>query len=220
MNHAETTRICTAITELSPAQRFHDDTPGFWQVVLADIRYEDARAVLVTLAAEQPFIGAADIARAVKALRTARITGTNIPAPHVDPDDPVAYRAEIAAITQAIADGVFDADAYATGRRTLTGAPVRPALPGSDAKPAAVTAAVTGAFRRPPRPGPADLDPAPRPVRALTTAQAAAEDHERERQLRALKALQDAEQAPAGTETPDGAPQPVSGSLGAARRAS
>jgi len=213
MNHTEVTKLCMAISQASPAQKFDDDTPAFWQVILEGVRYEDAREAVVRLLRRQPFVAPADIIEMVGVIRADRLDRVALPAPNVDPDDARAYQAEMVAIREAIADGRFDADRYAAGGVTLTGVPARRSLTVADVPeltsgPADVVAALDGMFRRPPAPTREDYqEPVSRKARStrdLTPEQVALEEAERARQLAAMEALM-----AAGTSDVESVPVPA-----------
>lgn len=190
MNNTETAKLCAAISQSAPAQRFDDDTPAFWAVLLADVRYQDAREAVVRLLKRQPFVAPADIVAEVRVIRDDRLDRTELPVPNVDPNDPRAHLDEIRALRTAIADGVYDADAYAKGDITLSGHPVRPAIGAEVHKPRAVEAAIRSfaAGTRVPAPDRADTAPAVDVPATVPAEQVNRLEAERARQLAALAA--------------------------------
>lgn len=127
MNATETARICDAISQIKPAQRFDTETPAFWAVILGDIRYEDARQAVLNLGGRQQFIDPSDIITEVRRIRDDRVDRTEMPVPNASPDDPAGYAVEYRALRLAIADGTLAGDrleAYRRGEISLTGRPV------------------------------------------------------------------------------------------------
>ena len=138
MNATETARICDAISQIKPAQRFDTETPAFWAVILGDIRYEDARQAVLNLGGRQQFIDPSDIITEVRRIRDDRVDRTEMPVPNASPDDPAGYAVEYRALRLAIADGTLAGDrleAYRRGEISLTG---RPVLTGPLSPPAGV----------------------------------------------------------------------------------
>lgn len=150
MNATDTARICDAISQIKPAQRFDTDTPAFWAVILADTRYEDARQAVLNLGGRQQFIDPSDILAEVRRIRDDRVDRNEMPVPNASPDDATAYAVEYRALRLAIADGTLTGDeleAYRRGEISLTG---RPALAGpmSDPNPETGPAIVREALER------------------------------------------------------------------------
>jgi hypothetical protein len=180
----ETARICEAISICKPSQRFDEKTPAFWAMVLADVRYEDARQAVINLAKRPRYIEPADILDEARRIADDRLDRTEMPVPNASPDDPQAYAIEYRAVRLAIRDGDLTGDrldAYRRGEISLTG---RPALTGPLSEPN-------------PETGPAILrevmERRRRARAALAAARAeadaaelAAADAERDRQQRAL----------------------------------
>lgn len=174
MNISETARICRAIASMKPAQRFDDETPAFWQLALADVRYEDARDAVVGLARNRGFIGTDDIVTEVRRIRTERTKAADRILPDVDPDDVHAWLAARRAGVTALADGRTDPP---------------PAIEGQ--QDSRLRAALPSMFRRPPRALPADYGDRPRPKaieapRDVAPSEAERLERERQRQLAAL----------------------------------
>lgn len=173
MDINETTRICKAIASIKPAQYLDDETPAFWSLILADIRYEDARQAVVTLGGKTKFIDPSDIITEVKRIRNERLKHSDL----IIADSPEERRA----IIKAIADGEIE------GPKPASLMQVHPAI----------AAALPTVFARPPRPidvaatGGATPKPEPKPERALTAEQAAEIDATRQRTLAALEAMGD-----------------------------
>lgn len=171
MNAEETTRICRAIAGIKPAQYFDDETPALWAVILADVRYEDARQAVITLGGTARFIDPSDIKAEVRRIRDERLKHSDL----VMADTPEEKRA----IIKAIADGEIPG-------------------PQPDRQPAEfdprLQAALPAVFRRPPRLLDIARDGGPRPAKAApapTVPEATAEhlEDERRRQLDALATL-------------------------------
>lgn len=194
MNATETARICDAISQIKPSQRFDTDTPALWAVILADVRYEDARQAVLNLGGRQQYIDPSDIITEVRRIRDDRIDRTELPVPNASPDDPAAYAAEYRALRLAIADGTLAGDrldAYRRGEISLTG---RPALTGplSDPDPTVGPAIVREALDR--QQAAAEARAAAEAARAA--AMRDAEEAERARQLTALADMPTLEPTP------------------------
>lgn len=193
MNVAETARICRAIAEMKPAQKFDDETPSFWALALADVRYEDARDAVITLARSKGFIGTDDIVAEVRKIRSERLATSDRILPDVEPDDVAEWLAARRAGVTALADGLVEApSAIDTPQDRRVGA------------------AVPVMFRRPPRALPADYGDRPRNLaieapRDVSASEAAEQERERERQITALADLptSDATDHPPTTATPE-----------------
>ena len=167
MNLDEATRLCKAIATIAPAQRFEPDTPAFWTVILADVRYEDARDAVVELAKRQPFITPAEIITAVKALRRKRLEGV----------DRLAHLAETPEqwrdVIRRVADGNLEVPALAIDHAENR---------------EAIRAAVENVFPRPPRALPMHREDKARATvpASVDPAATAAMEAERSRQLAAI----------------------------------
>lgn len=177
MNATETAKLCAAIAQSAPAQRFDDDTPAFWAVLLEDVRYEDAREAVVRLLKRQPFVAPADIITEVKRIRRDRLEHSDRILPDVDPDDVAGWLAARRTGLAAMADGTL--------------AVIPPAPTGElDGR---LRAALPGLFRRPPHLAIADYNAtAPRaiaPPQTVTKNEAERMEAERRRQIAALEAI-------------------------------
>lgn len=192
MNATETAKLCSAIAQSAPAQRFDEDTPAFWAVLLAEVRYEDARQAVVRLLQRRPFVAPVDIITEVKAIRRARLEHSDRILPDIDPDDVPGWLAARRAGIAALADGTLDV--------------IPPAADG--ALDGRLRAALPALFRRPPRPATTDYHPtAPRaiaPPQTLPTDEAERMETERRRQLAALEAMTETDTPEA--DAPEAAP--------------
>lgn len=133
MNQAETARLCRAIAAIAPAQKFDDETPAFWCLLLADVRYMDAQEAVIAIGRRQAWIAPADILAEVRRIRASRLGTADTVLPAADPDDVRAWlRAHRAQLT-ALADGELVAPAPVVG------------------DPSRVMRAIAGLWARPPR---------------------------------------------------------------------
>jgi hypothetical protein len=151
-------------------------------MVLADVRYEDAREAVLVLAARQAFVAPADIIAEVRRIRAARLVSADRVTPDVDPDDVAGWIAARREQIVALADGRIEAP-------SITAEGMDPRL----------AAALPGVFRRPPRPGVNDFGSAPlRALRAVPESvgpdESARIEAERARQLAELAELMDEDQ--------------------------
>lgn len=199
MDIAETTRLCRAIAAIKPAQHFDVETPALWALILADIRYEDARQAVINLAGKTRFIDPADLIAEVKAIRRERLEHSDRILPDVGPDDVGAWLAARREGVRALADGRVDPPKPPPA--ALDGW-LAEALPRVLPRPSRVVAAIEGG----PRPSRVA------PVAALSAQDAARLEAERDRQRAELAPLVEAEVC-AGTATeqqqlPDGASAP------------
>jgi hypothetical protein len=176
VNATETARISRAIAGLKPAQHFDDETPAYWALVLAGIRYEDARQAVINLAGRVRFIDPSDIVTEVKRLRDARLCGV----------DRLAHLAETPAEWRQIITKVADGEL------------VVPAPAFEDAEGMRrIDAAVRHLLQRPPAPLSRDYvaPKAIEPPRDLAPSDADRVEAERARQLAEIEARIDAENA-------------------------
>lgn len=101
-----------------------------WHAALGDMAFADAQAAVICHYQDsREFVMPADVRARVKAVRRDRLAREVIPAPGVDPDSPLPYRAALAGMLRRIADG------FST--RLAIGGPVREGPP-----PEAFTAAL------------------------------------------------------------------------------
>lgn len=158
MNPLEIARIISGVRALCPAQKFDEATPDMWELVLAEVNYDDAKAAIVTLGRSQTFIAPGEIYTEVKRMRADRVRRAPMPCPNDIPG--VSAGDEIRAIERAMADGRIKtlADAYAYERwgGSLHQAYQRnsmPALEGPEPNgdPEKVRKAIASSFGRVPR---------------------------------------------------------------------
>lgn len=115
MNAHEVTKLCRAIATISPSQHFDDETPAIWTVILAEIRYQDAREAVVNLGRRQRYIAPVDIATEVSRIRTERLRNVrdaDITA-DIPSEDTDTYQLTLRARRRAIADGCPPTDVLA-----------------------------------------------------------------------------------------------------------
>lgn len=121
MNSQEAAVLCRYVRALCPQQKFDEYTPDAWHDVLHDYLLPEARAAAATLAQRQAFIAPGEIATEIRRMRAERMARHTDPTPKANPDDPEAYRAEIAATRYAVATGQQEPDT-----RELTAGPMHP----------------------------------------------------------------------------------------------
>ncbi|MFC8436399.1 hypothetical protein [Streptomyces sp. NPDC057253] len=144
MTQDEAIMLLEYVAAACPAQRIGEFTPDVWGEILAPYSLDEARAAVLVVARQQPFIAPADIITEVKARRAERIELANI----VIDGDPNHTGAESAAALREIIRAAGDGLTGPSSIRASLGAAERPALPpGADHGPyegraAAVRAAI------------------------------------------------------------------------------
>ena len=108
MTEEETLRLIVEIRSMCPAQRAVDGQTLAWHALLGEFEYRDAlEAARDTVRAGERFVALGDVVQGVKAIQQDRLDraprGALLPA--VDPDDPVAYRDELARRRSDVANG-------------------------------------------------------------------------------------------------------------------
>lgn len=73
MNANEALLLCRYVRACCPQQAIDEYTPTAWADLLDDIRLEDAKVAVRTLAGKQPFIAPAEIRGEVRRIRSKRI---------------------------------------------------------------------------------------------------------------------------------------------------
>lgn len=107
VTNEECAELCLIIAQIAPAQKFDEMTAVFWQPILADVRFEDAKTALRSLGARLTFIAPADIVQEVKRVRRQRVEE----GPRMDPraypgcDDPTEFGNAIRDHNRRLADG-------------------------------------------------------------------------------------------------------------------
>lgn len=61
MNAHEAAILCRATKAVCPSQKFDEQTPDFWHLLLEDIGFDDAKHALIEVAKRQPFVSPAEI---------------------------------------------------------------------------------------------------------------------------------------------------------------
>lgn len=109
MNREDTVRLCRYVKGACPQQAIDEFTPNIWHDLLGDLRLEDCREAVTSVARRQPFVSPAEIREEVKRIRADRIgpagPGLSPVPPAADPDNPKAYLEALRAQQAAIADG-------------------------------------------------------------------------------------------------------------------
>lgn len=82
MNHQEAVVACRVVKAVCPHQAVDEATPDMWGLVLADVRFEDAKEAIINLAKRAPFIAPAEVIAEVKRIREKRL------AEHPEPPPP------------------------------------------------------------------------------------------------------------------------------------
>lgn len=104
MNKQEAATVCRVVRTLCPAQKFDEQTPDMWGIVLVDTRFEDAKLAVANLGKVQAFIAPAEIIAEVKRIREKRLADHPEPTP---PDglSPCEYQRWLKDVRRQIADG-------------------------------------------------------------------------------------------------------------------
>ena len=129
MKATEVVKIIGIIRTLCPTQKLDEHTPEAWELVLDDIRYDDAAIAVRTLYRERGNdqewggrrIEADDIIREVKRMRARRIDENPLPPPPRNDMTPVEYIAWRRQITKQIADGNPPPPPAALPQRDMSG---------------------------------------------------------------------------------------------------
>lgn len=105
MTNEETAVLCRYVRSLCPAQRFDEFTADVWHDLLRGYLLDEARTAAVAIASKQTFVSPGEIATEIKRARADRMQRHTDPTPTADPDNPQAYKAELAASRLAVATG-------------------------------------------------------------------------------------------------------------------
>lgn len=107
MSPEEAVALCRFTAACCPAQKFDEFTPDAWGLLLADVRFVDAKEAIVAIARKSPWCAPAEIIAEVKKMRAKRIDefGPITPPADLDPDDTTAYREWWKDVQRQIADG-------------------------------------------------------------------------------------------------------------------
>jgi hypothetical protein len=105
MTNEEAAILCRYVRSLCPAQRFDEYTADVWHDLLRNYLLDEARTAAVAIASKQAFVSPGEIATEIRRTRADRMQRHTDPTPAADPDDPHAYKAELAASRLAVATG-------------------------------------------------------------------------------------------------------------------
>ncbi|WP_393075144.1 hypothetical protein [Streptomyces sp. LN704] len=105
MNSQEAAVLCRYVRALCPQQKFDEYTPDAWHDILRNYLLDEARPAAATLASRQAFVAPGEIATEIRRNRADRMARHTDPTPAANPDDPQAYRDELAATRYAVATG-------------------------------------------------------------------------------------------------------------------
>lgn len=128
-----------------PGSQIDEYTPDAWHDLLGDLRLDDCRAAVASVAKRQPFVAPAEIRAEVRRIRNERIAHSVIEAPPAElAGDPRAYQRVLIENIRKAADG-----------QGVPASPERPALTAAQQPgraPVSLRAALTD-LRRAPGPG-------------------------------------------------------------------
>jgi hypothetical protein len=106
MNAQEAATLCRAVKSVCPQQKFDEFTPDFWQPLLADIDFQDAKRALIEVAKRQPFVSPAEIRAEVAASKRRMVAAIPPVTPPWQLEDGAPEQRWIADYRHAIADGL------------------------------------------------------------------------------------------------------------------
>lgn len=95
MTPQEAVALCRFTAACCPAQKFDEFTPDAWGLLLADVRFVDAKDAVVAIARKSPWCAPAEIIAEVKKVRAKRIDehGPITPPAALDPIEEAAWMA-------------------------------------------------------------------------------------------------------------------------------
>lgn len=107
MTPQEAVALCRFTAACCPAQKFDEYTPDAWSLILADVRFEDAKTAVVEIKKRSTWVDPSDIISEVKKVRARRISayGEIVPPADLDPDNVEEYVKWLRAAREAIGDG-------------------------------------------------------------------------------------------------------------------
>lgn len=107
MTLEEAVLLCRFTAACCPAQKFDQFTPDAWGLILADVRFEDAKDAVVEIKKRSTWVDPSDIISEVKRVRARRISshGEIVPPADLDPDNVPEYVKWLRAAREAIGDG-------------------------------------------------------------------------------------------------------------------
>ena len=107
MSPEEAVALCRFTAACCPAQKFDEFTPDAWGLILADIRFEDAKVAVVEIKRSSTWVDPSDIIAEVRKVRAKRIAehGEIVPPADLDPDNVIEYVKWLRAAREAIGDG-------------------------------------------------------------------------------------------------------------------
>ena len=107
MTPLEAVDLCRFTSACCPAQKFDEYTPDAWGLILADIRFVDAKEAVVEIKKGSTWVDPSDIIAEVRKMRAKRIDefGPITPPADLDPDDTAAYLVWWRDVQRQIADG-------------------------------------------------------------------------------------------------------------------
>lgn len=131
MNPTEAVGLCRFVKAACPQQAIDEATPDAWGLLLADVRFEDAKAAVVNLARRQPFVAPAEIVAEVKRIRAERIRrfGHPVPPPELA-DDPTREQEWMREAYKQIGDGSVTIQSELHHRGELRHRPIAALLSG------------------------------------------------------------------------------------------
>ena len=107
MSPEEAIVLCRFTAACCPSQRIDEYTPNAWALILADIRFEDAKTAVVEIKKRSTWVDPSDIIAEVRKVRAKRIAehGEIVPPADLDPDNVPEYVKWLRAAREAIGDG-------------------------------------------------------------------------------------------------------------------
>src|SRR5690349_10870199 len=105
MTPLEAAMLCRFTKAACPQQAIDEYTPDAWHPLLADIRFDDAKAAVIEVAKERPFVAPAEIRDQVRRVRRERLRAFgHPPTPPAELND-LEQAGWLANVKRRIADG-------------------------------------------------------------------------------------------------------------------
>jgi hypothetical protein len=150
MTPTEVEKLLEGIGYLCPRQAAQTgpEAAVFWQEELEGVRFLDGVQAVKNVSHRADFVSLKDLLAEVRTIRLKRLEGADVIEPNVDPDNVLAWQAEMRALRAAAADGTLKVEEYRKGGVTLTGADPLHALTDGSGNPEVANPALTAQMER------------------------------------------------------------------------